>query len=176
MKSRWYAVSVVVLVMSLADGSLLACGDKFLVPSRGMRFELTPVARQQAAVLFYANPSSSLPGLFSKLSLDPALRKAGYRPTVVGTAEEFDLTLRRTSWDVVLLDVADGGAGQLSDASGSPALIAVATNSSGSDVAKAKKQCAAILNSPRQSQVFVQALDAAVSTHQKRAKTARAAC
>lgn len=176
MKSRWYAVSVVILLISLADGNLLACGDKFLVPSRGMRFELTPVARQQAAVLFYANPTTSLPGLFARLSVDPALRKAGYRPTVVVTAEEFDLTLRRASWDVVLLDVADGGTGPLSGASGSPALIAVATTSSERDVATAKKQCAAILKSPRQSQAFVQALDAAIATHQKRAKVAKAAC
>ena len=173
---RWSAASVVILLFSLADGNLLACGDKFLVPSRGMRFELTPVARQQAAVLFYANPTTSLPGLFTKLSVDPALRKAGYRPTVVATAEEFDLTLRRASWDVVLLDVADGGSGQLSAASGSPALIAVATNPSERDVAAAKKRCAAILKPPKQSQVFVQALDAAMATHQKRAKASKAAC
>ena len=176
MKTRWYAVGVVILLISLADGNLLACGDKFLVPSRGMRFELTPGARQQAAVLFYANPTTSLPGLFTKLSVDPALRKAGYRPTVVATAEEFDQTLRRSSWDVVLLDVADGSAAPLSAASGSPALIAVATNSSASDVARAKKQCAAIMKPPKQSQAFVQALDAAVATQQKRAKAAKAAC
>jgi hypothetical protein len=169
-------VSVVILLISLADGNLLACGDKFLVPSRGMRFELTPAVRQQAAVLLYANPTTSLPSLVEKLSVDPALRKAGYRPTVVATAEEFDLTLRRASWNVVLLDVADGGAGPLSAAPGSPALIAVATNASEQDVAVAKKQCAAILKSPRQSQAFVQALDAAVTTHQKRAKIAKAAC
>ena len=58
--------------------------------------------------------------------------------------------------------------------SGSPALIAVATNSSASAVAVAKKQCAAILK-PRQSQAFVQALDAAIA-HQKRAKTAKSGC
>ena len=44
------------------------------------------------------------------------------------------------------------------------------------EVAKAKQQCAAILKSPKQSQVFVQALDAALFMHQKRAKTAKAAC
>lgn len=176
MQTRWSAISVVVLLFGLADGYLIACGDKFLVPSRGMRFELTPVARQQAAVLLYANATTPLPALFSKLSVDPALRKAGYRPTVVATAEEFDVTLRRASWDVVLLDVADGQPGRLPAASGSPTLIAVATNSSASAIAMAKKQCAAILKPPKQSQAFVQALDAAIATHQKRAKTAKGAC
>ena len=176
MKTRWYAVNVVILLCSLADGNLLACGDKYLVPSRGMRFELTPAARQHAAVLYYANPSTSLSALFAKLSVDPALRKAGYQPTVVANADDFEVTLRRTSWDVVLLDVADGGAGRLSSVSGSPVVIAVATKSSESDVARAKKQCAAILKSPKQSQEFVHALDAAVSTRQGRAKNAKTAC
>ena len=174
METRWYAVGIVTLLIGLAEGNLLACGDKFLVPSRGMRFELTPAARQQAAVLFYANPATSLPDLFAKLSVDLALRKAGYRPTVVATAEEFDETLRQSRWHVVLLDVADGAAGAA--ASGSPSLVAVATNLSELDVATAKKQCAAILKSPRQSQAFVQALDAAMATYQKRAKSAKAAC
>ena len=177
MKLRWYMAGIAILLCSLADGNLLACGDKYLVPSRGMRFDLTPAARQQAAVLFYANPKSSLAGLFTTLSVDPVMRKAGYRPTVVASAQELDATLRRSSWDVVLLDVADGSAGQLSVSPSSPAVIAVAENSPSSAVATAKKQCATILKSPKRSQAFVQALDTAVAMrHGARGKAAKASC
>ena len=58
---------------------LLACGDKFLVVSRGTRFE-RPAVRRAARILVYANPVS---GFAKSLALEPmerTLRKAGPRP------------------------------------------------------------------------------------------------
>ena len=57
--------------------TLLACGDKFLMPTRGTRFQQAPLNRAPAAVLLYANPASPLPGALSRLSVDATLRKAG---------------------------------------------------------------------------------------------------
>ena len=171
MTTRWTAAGLVFLA-SIASGDLLACGDKFLVPTRGMRFELTPAARQQVAILLYLNPASSLPGLFARLSIEPTLRKAGYRPTVVTSAEQLDHTLRQENWDVVLLDFADSPVRHLSDAASSPAVLAVTANATGREIALAKKQYTAILKSPTRSQTFVDALDVAVMTqHAARAKT-----
>jgi hypothetical protein len=158
-------------VTSTISGDLLACGDKFLVPSRGVRFELTPAARQQAAILLYVNPASSLPGIFARLSIDPALRKAGYRPTEVASADELDRTLRQGSWDVLLVDLADDRFVALSDLPGSPIVLAV-TVSSISDRVRAGKRYATILRSPTRSQAFVDALDVAVAKrHAALAKT-----
>ena len=42
------------------SGAVLACGDKFLMPSRGSRFQQAPMERMPASILFYANPSSPL--------------------------------------------------------------------------------------------------------------------
>jgi hypothetical protein len=162
MKTSWCAAYLAIVIASMATGDVLACGDKFLVPSRGLRFELTASAREQARVLVYLNPASSLPGLATKLSLDAALRKAGYRAAVAANAVEIGEMLRQGPWDVVLLDVADGPiAGQTT---GAPALIAVAVNQKDSDLGRAKKQFAAILKSPSRSQSFVAALDIAVAT------------
>jgi hypothetical protein len=162
--TKWLIAGLVLLVSSLATGDTLACGDKFLVPSRGLRFELTPASRQRAAVLVYVNPASSLPGLFARLSVDPALRKAGYRPTVVESADELERTLRHDAWDVVLLDLADGPLRDLTRDARPPAILAVAVNSTSSDVDRAKKQYYLVLKSPTRSQTFVDALDVAIAT------------
>ena len=172
MKKQWSAACLVIVLVSIASGDLIACGDKFLVPSRGLRFELTPSAREQARVLLYMNPASSLPALSARLSLDPALRKAGYRAAVAANAEEIDRMLQQGPWDVVLLDFVDGPVGSAVHASGASAVLAVAVNQRDSDLNRAKKQYAAILKSPTRSQAFVDALDVAVAT--QRAAQAKA--
>jgi len=173
---RWFAVGVTVLLASVATGDALACGDKFLIPSRGVRFELTPAARQQAAVLLYVNPSSSLRAVFERLALDIALRKAGYRPRIVAEADEFRRTLRESDWDVVLLDLSDGTlGGGLFERTIAPQVIVVALNPTANDLARVRKEYAAILKSPTRSQAFVDALDVAVATrHAAQAKAAKA--
>jgi hypothetical protein len=163
MKTRWFSAVVIVAMAISATGDLVACGDKFLVPSRGVRFALTPAVRQEKAVLFYVNPATSLPSVFAKLSVEPAVRKAGYRPTLVATVEELSRRLREGRWDVILIDLADGSVGALSTTEGSPVIVAVAGNSTGDDLTRAKKEFPHLLKSPSRSQAFVDALDVAVS-------------
>jgi hypothetical protein len=165
MKTRWFFVMVIGFMAVSATGDLVACGDKFLVPSRSLRFGLTRAVRQEAAVLFYVNPATALPAVLSRLSVDPAVRKAGYRPTVVATTEEFLRKLGEGRWDVVLIDLADGSTGTLSAAEGSPVVVAVALNSTGVDLIRAEKEYSHILKSPTRSQSFVDALDVAVAEH-----------
>jgi len=173
---RLLAVGLLVVLIQLVPIDILACGDKFLVPSRGRRFELTPAARQQAAVLLYVNPRSALPVMFTKLAVDPALRKAGYRPTVVESAEEFTRRLHQGNWDVVLIDLVDSTTADISDATGSAVVLAVAVNPTNSDLANARKKYATILKSPTRNQAFVDALDVAVAAQRAaRAKAAKSA-
>jgi len=161
---RWIVAGFTTLTLagSATSGVLLACGDKFLVPSRGMRFELTSGARQAATVLVYARPASSLADIFERLAIERALRNAGYRPTIVANSGEFAHILQQGNWDVVLIDVTDG---PLKDAPpGSPAVLAVAAHANGNDLARARPQYTAILKSPSHSQAFVEAFDAAIVT------------
>ena len=90
-----------------SSGDLLACGEKYVVPSRATRFERAPVPRQQAAILLYATPASELSRRLVSLSVADALRKAGYEPTLVGSAREFATAMSGRSWDLVVIDVAD---------------------------------------------------------------------
>jgi len=176
MKRRLLTAVLLVVLSDFGADTVLACGAKFLVPSRGRRFELTPATRQQAAVLLYVNPQSSLPVMLTKLAVDPALRKAGYHPTIVQSADEFNRILRQGSWDVVLVDLLDSGTAALSEAAASAVVVPVAVNPTSSELTNARKKYATILKSPKRSQAFVDALDVAVAAQRAaRAKAARRA-
>ena len=58
MKIRLLAASVIVLAGIASHRDVLACGDKFLVVSRGTRFERAAKRRQPAAILVFANPAT----------------------------------------------------------------------------------------------------------------------
>ena len=94
------------LVM-VSPADMLACGDKFLVPSRGMRFG-PPVNRESARILLYATPGSALSAALASLSVELTLRKVGYRPTSVNSAAQLKAALSAGAWDVIVVDVADG--------------------------------------------------------------------
>ncbi len=169
MKKEWSAAGLALVIGSMASADTLACGDKFLVPSRGMRFELKPSVRQEASVLVYL--ASVSVSAFDKSSIGPALRKAGYRPAVIGSVDELDRTLRESTWDVVVLDLS-GQALVLPPLAGSPAVLAFAADAKAVDLAAAKKQYDTILKTPTRSQTFVDAIDVAVAT--RRAAQAKA--
>jgi hypothetical protein len=167
---------VVTLVLSGigASGDLLACGDKFLVASRGTRYQRAAVARQPANILVYANAASALPKALERADVDGTLRKAGYKPTSVSGPTELEQALRQGGWDLVVTDLADGMAvsGRLQGA-GAPMLLPVAYNVTGSELAQAKKDYQRVLKGPVKSQSFLEAVDDALILRAKlRSKTA----
>src|SRR5437762_955705 len=106
MNRRLTVLGILVLVGIGSNVDLFACGDKFLVVTRGTRFQ-RPSARRPASILVYANPASGLPKTLATLPIDITLRKAGYQPTLVSTATELNQALRGGQWDLVLADAAD---------------------------------------------------------------------
>ena len=156
------------LIVASAGSELLACGDKFLVASRGTRYQRAAVARQPANILVYTNTTSALPKALERADVDATLRKAGYKPTSVSGPSELEQALRRGGWDLVVADLADGMAvsGRLQGAS-APMLLPVAYNATGSDLAQAKKDYQRILKGPVKSQAFLEAIDDALALREK---------
>ena len=62
---------------------LLACGNKFLVPSRGTRFGKVAIDRQEAAILVYATPASGVARAMGDIPVETVLVQAGYMPSAV---------------------------------------------------------------------------------------------
>ena len=149
---------------------LQACGDKFLVVSRGTRFQRAAPNRTPAAILVYANPETGLPKTLADLPIEDTLRKAGYKPTTIATADALDAALRRGGWDLVLVDVADSQAvSRKLQGGNAPIVLPVVYQTSGTDVAHAKKQYQCVLKSPIKCQSFLDGIDEALALRSKAA-------
>ena len=77
MRKALLAVGVL-FIYGIGSGELLACGDKFLVASRGTRYQRAGQARHGASILVYMHATSTIPKAFEKVSED-VTKKAGYR-------------------------------------------------------------------------------------------------
>ena len=156
-------VVTAVAISGMAASTRLACGDKYLVPGRGARFERTPAERQLATVLFYAPPSSALSRTLARLKAEAALRKAGYRPTVATGPDDL-ARVAATSWDVVLADAADGNAVKRHIPAASRAhVVAVLAEATGVQFRQARSEFPLVLKAPSRNQDFLDALDDAAA-------------
>jgi len=176
MKKHSLLVGLLILAGVVPATELSACGDKFLMVSRGTRFQRAAAARHPAAILIYTNPATALPKALGSVPVDATLRKAGYRPTSVSGADELDKALRQGGWDLVLADLADGAAlrGRL-QGQGAPAVLPVAFNATSSDLAQARKDYQHVVKAPVKSQALIDAIDDALALKEKlRAKSGKA--
>jgi len=85
------------LVVTLASGELLACGDKFLVGSRGTRYQRPKTARA-AAIVIYTDPSAAA----DTARVESLLTRHGHHPTIATTLEQLSAILKTGRFDVVL--------------------------------------------------------------------------
>src|SRR4029453_2912683 len=100
MKKKLFAVGILSCVVWGSD--LIACGDKFLVVSRGTRFQRSSPARHGANILVYASTNSTLPQALAKAEPDTTLVKAGYQPTLPEGTSDLDLALKQGGWDLII--------------------------------------------------------------------------
>jgi len=95
-------VGALIFVLGIGTtGDLLACGDKFLLGSRGTRYQRPKNARA-ASVLIYAEPDSDVQATLKKNKVESLLKLEGHRATVVQTYEQLSAILSSGRYDVVL--------------------------------------------------------------------------
>jgi hypothetical protein len=154
---------------------LPACGDKFLVVSRGTRYQRAPISRTPAAILIYRNPASDLPIALAGVLLDETLRKAGYRPTVVITSADYEEALSRGGWDLVLVGIADAPSASRRVQSNS-GVLPVVVNPTAAELQQTKKLYPVVLKAPAKSEALLDAVDQALaSSHKAQAKESKPA-
>ena len=168
MSKRPRAAALLLLIAISSGDILLACGDKFLVSSRGTRFQRAAVAREPASILIYTNPASELPKLLAGVAVDATLTKAGYRPTTVTTSDEFERALSRGGWDLVLVGITDAQAvSKRLRGEPVPAVLPVVFNPTSSALNESKKLYPVVLKAPAKSQSFLSAIDEALAHRPK---------
>ena len=176
MKMKMIVVGLLVLSGVGAGADLLACGNKFLLVSRGTRFGKVAVARHPAAILVYVNTASTLPEALGDVPVEAILRKAGYQPTMVSDAAELEQALRQGGWDLVLADLSDSAAlrGQLQGDS-APMVVPVVYRPARGEEKQAKKDYGRVLRAPFKGQRLLETIDDAVAVRvELRAKAAAA--
>lgn len=155
-------------------GSLPACGDKFLVASRGTRYQRAPLTRLPASILIYSRTAGQLPGRGEVEGIEEILRKNGYTPTMAGSATEFDRALGRGGWDLVVVGIADAAATsrRLPERAG---LMPVLVNPTAEEMKLSRKEYPVVLKAPAKSQAVLDAVDRALAARKKTAKGAKPA-
>jgi hypothetical protein len=153
-----------------------ACGDKFLVPSRGTRFRAR-IDRESATVLLYARPGSPLDETLRVRSVADGLRKAGYRPTRVSAPDGLVKAIDAGPWDVVVAELGDvtGLVAALSSTA-APLALPVVYDATRAALDGARQQYRRVLKEPGRSQAFLDAIDDLVFARARaRARAAREA-
>lgn len=154
---------------------LAACGDKFLVASRGTRFQRAGLARRPANVLVYATPTSRLTATVSQLGVSDALRKVGYSSTVVTDAAELARQLRDGRWDLVLVDLDDAASVPRTGAAAQAhAVVAVAYDTKGDQLAQARRSYDGVVRKPGRARAVVDVVDDALFARALRPTAAKA--
>jgi DNA-binding NtrC family response regulator len=159
---RWLVVGLLVLAGLGPANDLSACGDKFLIISRGTRFQRAAF-RRPANILIYSDSNSTLTQSLGNVPVAATLSKAGYRTTSVSGALELENALRSGGWDLVVTDLADGAAlrGRVQGPN-APLVLPVAFKPTKQDLNQAKKDFKVVVKGPIKSQYFLDVVDATV--------------
>lgn len=88
-------------------GSAQACGDKFLLLGRGVKFQRAYAAIYPASIVIYAQPQRHAAKAIRDPRLQSDLKLAGHRVSVVDTEAALVRALDSDRVDLVLTDVAD---------------------------------------------------------------------
>jgi hypothetical protein len=172
MMAKRLSLPVLVLLGACTTADLFACGDKFLVISRGTRFQRSSSARSAADILIYASSASTLPTSLARIQRDDSLRKAGYRPVIVENTNELDQALKQGAWSLLIADLPE--ARVIRDrirGLNAPMILPVALSPTGTEIAEAKKDFQRIVKGPIKSQAFLMEIDDALALWQKLQRT-----
>src|SRR6185503_17811099 len=82
-----------------------ACGDKFLLVGRGVRFQRAYAAVHPANILIYARPTTSANRAIRDPQFHKSLRQAGHQVSVIEDSTLFEHALQLSTFDIVLADL-----------------------------------------------------------------------
>ena len=163
--------TIVLTGLCLVSEAASACGDKFIVLGRGVRFQTVHAAANPASILLYMNPDSRLPTAERAYQLQAALRLAGHKPAAVETPGEVAAALGSKSYDLVLGDIADAEAldNAMDGAASKPMFLPVLYEPTPEEVETAKKDYGCLMQgkSKRRGSSLLQAVDSAMEARKK---------
>jgi hypothetical protein len=106
MRSRNFAVGLILFVLLLSSGAARACGDKLLILGRGVRFQVD-TTDYPAAILLYMNPDAPGSQTWGDTQLQSVMKRAGHHLRSVRSREDLTESLKNGRYDIVLADISD---------------------------------------------------------------------
>jgi hypothetical protein len=105
---RYGPILTVFTAMFLQDaGTAQACGDKFLMVGRGVKFQRAYAAIHPASIVIFAQPQRHAAKAIRDPRLQSDLKLAGHRVVLVDNDAALARALESDKVDLVLTDVAD---------------------------------------------------------------------
>ena len=152
-----------------AWSDLSACGDKFLVVGRGVRYQHIQAAPHAASVLVYTEPDSNRPSAVKDMELQTALTLAGHSATLVSGTDELRKALSGGNFDIVLadLDTAQMITEAVRSAPSKPIFLPVVYSDDKTELANVRNEYGCLLKAPARSGYFLAAIDEAVDVRTK---------
>jgi len=154
------------LVLSLWT-SAQACGDKFLIVGRGIRYDRAYAAIHPGSILIYRNRNFEDPKAGTEL--ESALRKAGHTVQTVDDVTKLDSTLKNGRFDLVVLNLADTPLleQQIVSSPSSPAVLPIIYNRTGTELTAASQKYDCILKATGKKSDVLTVVDEAMAEKQK---------
>jgi hypothetical protein len=152
---RCVAAVACVAVFAIGSPILWACGDKFLLVGRGVRFDRAYAAVHPASILIVLPPKSVKSAAVRDARLLTALKMAGHRVDVVQQPANLSEALGRH--DIVLAERTDASAARTAAAAGGaaaagratqPSIVGVLEDPSSAALAAAHRELEYVLKTP----------------------------
>lgn len=144
-----------------------ACGDKFLVVGRGIRYERAHAAINPGSILIYRNHNYEDPK--SGADLENALKKVGHTVQTVDDVTKLDATLKSGKFDLVVVNLADAPLleQQIINSPSKPSVLPIIYNRTGNEVTAAGKQYDCVLKAAGRNTNVLSVVDQAVGEKKK---------
>ena len=106
---RVFAATLILGTTVIGWRDVGACGDKFMIPGRGMTFLQAYKPTKPATVVIYA-PSMAPADILAVAKVESLLAYVGHRVTTVRDSAQLSQRLATTKPDIVLTDYSDAAA------------------------------------------------------------------
>jgi hypothetical protein len=162
----WVALALASVVIAIiGTQAVTACGDKFLLVGRGVRFQRAYAAIHPASILIVLPPKSVKNAAVRDSRLQTALKMAGHRVELVAPANLADV-LGRSKYDIILAERADAFAipDVVSAGPVKPSVVGVLEDPSAVELAAARQRLPAVLKTPQPLSEILKLLDDVMKT------------
>ncbi len=100
-------VAIGAVLVSIAGNHAEACGDKFLLVGRGVRFQRAYAAVHPANILIYARSTTDADRAIRDPQFQKTLRQAGHQVSAIEDPTLFQHALAISSFDIILADLSE---------------------------------------------------------------------